>query len=136
MELRKMRTFIQNKMWRDKAIDMMEQQHGSKIHYRVLDAAEYDEQLRLKMLEEVHEVIAARSKKELTGEIADILEIIDALCIAHDITKDEISSEKIAKYNQRGGFTSRKFVTKAEHPEGSFGEKYCLADPLKYPEVT
>jgi hypothetical protein len=39
------------------------------------------------------------------------------------------------KFLKRGGFAERKYVTTAEHPEGSFGEKYCRANPEKYPEI-
>lgn len=45
-----MRIFKQNKLWRDKAVDMMEQNHGSKIHWRCLDDAEFDQQIRIKLL--------------------------------------------------------------------------------------
>lgn len=39
------------------------------------------------------------------------------------------------KKESRGGFEGRKFVKIAEHPIGGLGEKYCLADPEKYPEI-
>jgi hypothetical protein len=48
----------------------------------------------------------------------------------HDII--DVQGQKCQK---RGGFRERKFVTVAEHMENSFGEKYCLADPGKYPEI-
>ena len=38
------------------------------------------------------------------------------------------------KQQDKGGFQGRKYVTIAEHLPGSPGEKYCLADPDKYPE--
>lgn len=41
-----------------------------------------------------------------------------------------------AKHQERGGFEGRNFVTIAEHPTGSYCEKYCLNDPEKYPEIT
>lgn len=40
-----------------------------------------------------------------------------------------------AANEKRGSFQERKFVTIAEHKLGSFGEKYCLSDLEKYPEV-
>jgi hypothetical protein len=39
------------------------------------------------------------------------------------------------KASRERGIQGRKFVTVAEHPSGSFGEKYCLNDPEKYPEI-
>ncbi|MGE0206687.1 MAG: hypothetical protein AB7R69_02445 [Candidatus Babeliales bacterium] len=129
-----MRKFIQNKLWRDKAPALMEQM-GSIIHCTLLDDKEYDKQLREKLIEEIQEVVAAKNQKELTEELADIFEVIDALCALHGINKSEILKAQEEKKQKRGGFYERKFVTIAEHPEGSFGERYCLAQPEKYPVV-
>lgn len=130
----KMRTFLQNKLWRDKAIELMEQ-HGSKMHWHTLNDTEFDEQLRIKLVEETQEVIQAQSKENLLAELADVLEVIDTLCDLHEINKDEVITAQNKKRASRGGFTGRTFITVAEHPENSFGEQYCLADPTKYPEV-
>lgn len=75
------------------------------------------------------------SKDELIAELADVFEVIDSLCKLNKISKEEIVAIQKAKSEKRGGFEGRKYVTVAEHPEGSFGEKYCLAAPLKYPEI-
>ncbi len=130
-----MRIFLQNKLWRDKAVDLMEQNHGSKINWRMLNDQEFDKEIRIKLLEETQEVIVSVTRKELIGEIADLHEVLDALTGLHAITQDEIIAEKLRKYNDRGGFEGRRFVDTAEHPVGSFGEKYCLAAPEKYPEI-
>ena len=130
-----MRTFLQNKLWRDNAIDMMEQNHGSKINWRTLNDQEFNEQIRIKLLEETEEVIATQSRNTLIAELADLYEVIDSLIAVNNITKEEIIIEQEKKRNARGGFAGRKFVETAQHPIGSFGEHYCLADPQKYPEI-
>ena len=130
-----MRKFKQNKLWRDNAVEMMEQNHGSKIHWRQLNDTEFDEQIRIKLLEEAHEVATAKDRKELIGELADLYEVIDSIAGLHTISKEEIIDTQTKKRQERGGFSGRKFVDIAEHPAGSFGEKYCLADPEKYPEI-
>lgn len=84
---------------------------GSVSHWRRLDDAEYDKQLRIKLLEEADEVRVAKNREELMSEIGK------------------------KKRNERGGFVERKFVDKIEHPEGSFLANYCLAEPNKYPEI-
>lgn len=129
-----MRKFVQNKLWRDKAITKLEE-IGSKIHWTKLDDHEYDKQLRLKLLEETDEVVQAKTTKDLSNEIADVLEVVSALCSLHDLKLEEILKIKETKREERGGFDGRKFVTIAEHPVGGFGEKYCLADPEKYKEI-
>lgn len=132
----KMRKFLQNKLWRDKAVDMMEQQHGSIIHWKYLDDDAFKKELNIKLIEEAQEVVVATSHESLIGELADVFEIIDALCKAHNITHAQIISAQQTKREKRGGFDGRKYVTIAEHPDGSFGVEYCLADPEKYPETT
>jgi predicted house-cleaning noncanonical NTP pyrophosphatase (MazG superfamily) len=131
----KMRMFLQNKMWRDKGIELMENM-GSRITWRYLNDIEYDQQLRIKLLEEAEEVQSAISRDEIIAELADVLEVIDALSTLHNIKPDEISFIQTKKSNERGGFFAKKFIEAAEHPEGSFGEQYCLANPEKYPEIT
>lgn len=130
-----MRKFLQNKLWRDKAIDLLEQNHGSRIHWRYLDDHEFDKQIRLKLLEEAQEAARALSHKELVDELADLFEVIDALCNFKKISVEEVYTVQTEKRIERGGFFRRKFVEIAEHPANSFGEKYCLASPEKYPEI-
>lgn len=129
-----MRKFIQNKLWRDKLTDKMIAM-GSVLHIKQLSDSEYDEQLRVKLLEEANEVQVAKTKEELIDELADVLEVIDSLSHLHGVSRATIEAAQIKKRSERGGFYGRKFVTIAEHSQDSFGEKYCLAQPDKYPEV-
>ncbi len=130
----KFRKFRQNKLWRDKAVDMTEA-NGSKVHWNRLNDTEFLEQLKIKFMEEAQEVCDAKNKEALIEELADILEVIDSLCRVQGFTLQDILNAKSKKYQKRGGFDGRRFVTFAEHEVGSFGEKYCLADPEKYPEI-
>lgn len=130
----KMRKFLQNKLWRDKAPHMMEAR-GSIIHIKKLNHVEFDHELRAKLLEEATEVQTAQSKEELIGELADVYEVIDTLCALHAISKEEIQTIQTKKHAERGGFIERQYITIAEHPEGSDGVEYCLAQPEKYPEI-
>ncbi len=130
----KMRKFLQNKLWRDKMPQKLEAT-GSIIHIKKLTDAEFNKELRIKLLEEADEVQAAQSKEELIGELADIYEVIDTICALHGINKEAIQTIQTQKRNERGGFIERKYVTIAEHPEGSYGVEYCLAQAEKYPEI-
>jgi predicted house-cleaning noncanonical NTP pyrophosphatase (MazG superfamily) len=130
----KMRVFKQEKLWRDKMIAKAESQ-GSVLHWRRLNDADYDKQLRLKLLEEADEVRVAQSRDELMGELADIYEVFSSLCILHNFSKEEIIAIQEKKRAERGGFDERKFVDTAEHPDGSYLAEYCLAEPEKYPEI-
>lgn len=129
-----MRKFVQNKLWRDKAPSLMEDT-GSVIHIKTLTDEEYNDCLKDKLEEEAAEVKNASTKKELLEEIADVLEVIDAICKFHNISSQVLEECKQKKYLERGGFYNRKFVTFAEHGPNTFGEKYCLDQPEKYPEI-
>lgn len=130
----KMRKFLQQKLWRDKLIEIAEN-NGSIMHYTILDDTEYDTQLRSKLQEESHEVQQAATQSELIEEIADVLEVLDALCVLHKLDLATIKKAQENKRTERGGFYSRKFVTIAEHEDGSYGTLYCLKQPQKYPEI-
>lgn len=130
----KFRKFKQDKLWRDGAVERLVTM-GSKIHWRRLSDIEFAEQLKKKFLEEAQEVYNAQTKEALLEELADIVEVISSLCDVHSVTLQDIIAVQQKKKQERGGFEGRKFVTVAEHPIGSFGEKYCLADPTRYPEI-
>jgi predicted house-cleaning noncanonical NTP pyrophosphatase (MazG superfamily) len=129
-----MHKFLQNKLWRDKAPDML-RAAGSIVHVTLLDDAAYEEQLKIKLTEEIAEVCGAQSREQLIEELADAYEVIDALCGLRKISFDEIRSMQTKKRDERGGFYGRTFVTIAEHAAGSFGERYCRAQQDKYPEI-
>lgn len=129
-----MRKFLQNKLWRDK-MPHIKRAAGSIVHYKHLDEVQYDYQLRMKLIEEVKEIEVASSKVELIEELADVFEVIHALCALHTISLEDIHLMQTKKHDEKGGFDNRIFVTSAEHPTGSDGELYCLAQPNKYPEI-
>lgn len=130
----KYRSFKQDKLWRDKAVDIMEEM-GSLITWKRLDDQEFIEQLKVKLVEETQEVVNTKTKDHLSEELADVLEVIISFCEVHNLSLEDIVKIQHEKQAKRGGFSGRKFVTIASHLEGSFGEKYCLADPEKYPEI-
>lgn len=122
----KRRIFQQNKLWRDGAVEMMEK-HGSIVHWTRLSDDDYEKQLRLKILEEAQEVNGAITKSDLCNELGDILEIIDCLCAVNSLTLEEVQSVRKKKQMERGSFIDRKYVSTAEHIDGSPGALYCLA---------
>jgi predicted house-cleaning noncanonical NTP pyrophosphatase (MazG superfamily) len=128
------RAFVQNKLWRDRAIELMEKQ-GSVIHWKRLEDGPFDEALRSKLVEEAQEVVNARSTEELCEELADLMELVSSLCQVHDISQERIQQARQKKCAERGGYEERKYVTIAEHLDDSFGTRYCLAAPDKYPEL-
>jgi len=76
---------------------------------RVLDQADYQAALRTKLLEEAHEAQAAPDG-QLASELADVLEVLQALAAAHDMSWEDVVSEAGRKRAERGGFANRIFL--------------------------
>jgi predicted house-cleaning noncanonical NTP pyrophosphatase (MazG superfamily) len=129
-----LRAFKQNKLFRDKISNILEPL-GSKLYWIELSDQEFQKQLSLKLIEEAHEVQHAKTKENMLEELADVLEVIDALRKSHGFTTKELNDCKLKKRKEKGGFDGKRFITVAEHPIGSLAEKYCLANPDKYPEI-
>ena len=129
-----MRRFKQDKLWRSSLVDRMKNQ-GSIVHTKELSSREFDDELRKKLVEEVQEVCLAETTPQIMEEIADVYEVIDQLTQHHKINVEQIKRIQTEKREDRGSFTPDSFVAYTDHPKGSFGEKYCLSDPKKYPEI-
>ena len=128
----KRRKFVHNKLWRDNAIEQLEERHGDIIHCIILDDQEYNNQLGLKLMEEAEEVHTAKTEAELASEVGDVLEVLDCIIALHDLSKEDIEQARNKKRNDRGSYLERKFVTTTESIPGSFLDEYCSKDPDKY----
>ncbi len=82
---------------------------GGQPVTRVLDDAGYEAALRAKLLEEAHEAQAAPDE-QLVSELADVLEVLQALAAAHHMSWEDIVSEADRKRAERGGFDGRIFL--------------------------
>src|SRR3990170_1169260 len=88
---------MQNKkLIRDKIPEILEGK-GVKYVTHTAHDGEYWEMLKEKLTEEVKEFIEFQSEEEL----ADILEVIDAICEFRRINRDELESLKIDKRKKR-----------------------------------
>src|SRR5687768_5111852 len=76
---------------------------GGDPRVRVADSAQYWLSLRDKLREEVEEFLEGES----TEELADILEVIDAICDHRQINRNELDKLKLTKRIERGGFAGR-----------------------------
>ncbi|MFR7591548.1 MAG: phosphoribosyl-ATP pyrophosphohydrolase [Longibaculum sp.] len=98
-----------NKLVRDKIPQLIEQQ-GEKAHIQILDEKEYTKELLKKLNEEVNEYLESQDVEEL----ADILEVIYAICESKTITRDELEKRRLEKFHKRGGFSQRIFLINKE----------------------
>jgi predicted house-cleaning noncanonical NTP pyrophosphatase (MazG superfamily) len=76
---------------------------GEIVHVASLGKEETLAALRIKLVEEAFEVRDA-SREELVGELADVLEVIDALTTAAGLKPAEVNRIRLQKAAKRGGF--------------------------------
>jgi len=91
-----------NKLIRDKIPEIIIAD-GAKAITHIADAAEYKEKLKDKLLEETNEFI----ESEDISEIADIYEVIEALCKLYGFDKEVVAKIKQDKQDKRGGFSKK-----------------------------
>ena len=76
---------------------------GESCTTHIADEAEYEAKLFEKLREEAEELVRDKS----VGEIADVLEVIDAIAAFKGFSKKEIGTIKQKKFEERGGFSGR-----------------------------
>ena len=123
--------FILNTLVRDKLITHYEHQG---VDYEVLDDKKYVEQLKIKLIEEAHEVNTATGKN-LLEEIADVLEIVHTLVKATGSSLEYIEEIRNKKLEIKGGFEKRLYITTLKLDENHPHVAYYRAQPDKYPEI-
>lgn len=91
-----------NKLVRDAIPDIIKDK-GRDCLFHIADDKEYEEKLFEKLGEEVAEVQKDRNAEE----VADLLEVIDAVIRYKNFDRAEIEQIKKEKLEKRGGFAKR-----------------------------
>ncbi len=91
-----------NKLVRDKIPEIIKKK-GEECKIHIADGKEYLRKLKEKLLEGIKEF----DENETIEEIADILEIIDAMCSFKRFNRKKIEMVKKKKTKERGGFKKR-----------------------------
>lgn len=112
---RSMKTYY--KLIRDKIPEII-QADGKTCITRILSDEEYVDALEKKLNEEVAEYQTDKNLEEL----ADILEVLQAICIARGYTLEELETVRAKKSKERGGFEKKIFLERVENIAD--GEKY------------
>jgi len=91
-----------NKLVRDKIPKKLDDKNVKyKIH--TADEKEYEEKLREKLQEEVSEFMQDSNVEEL----ADILEVVYALCDLYNIDKENLEKTRQSKAEEKGTFQNK-----------------------------
>ena len=91
-----------NKLVRDRIPEIIRKKGDAAITH-IADEAEYWQKLKEKLLEEVQEF----QKDSNVEELADILEIIDAIIDFKKFDREEVQRVKLKKAEERGVFKER-----------------------------
>lgn len=105
---------IYNKLVRDRIPEIIEAE-GKKATVRVLEGGEYKQALLEKLVEEAREAVAANSDpKELSKEIGDVLEVIDAVVAEFGLDRGQVEELRRKRREDRGGFEKKLLLESAE----------------------
>lgn len=117
---------VYNKLVRDKMIDIYKHDVENKISaegysIRYMEREETLERLKDKLLEESQEVFEAYGKEDTTPlkeEIADVIEVIDAILYHNGISLEEVLKIRDAKKEKKGGFETGLFLESIDYVDG------------------
>lgn len=98
-----------NKLVRDKITEVIEKD-GHKAKFKTLSEKAYITALDKKLFEEVQEYQVDKSIEEM----ADVLEVLYAICDARGFTIDELEAKRQEKNIDRGSFEKRLFLEYVE----------------------
>lgn len=93
---------MQPKLVRDKIPAVIEAA-GRSCASHIADGGEYWQKLREKLNEEVAEFLEAENIEEL----ADVLEVIEAICAYKQFDRETVEELRLKKKEERGGFEGR-----------------------------
>ena len=96
---------VYNKLVRDKIPEIIKAD-GKECKTRILSKDEYIAALETKLNEEVAEYQEYKNLEEM----ADVLEVLQAICLARGYSLDELEAMRIKKAKERGGFKDKIFL--------------------------
>ena len=98
-----------NKLVRDNIIELIKRD-GHTPTFRELKQDEYLKELLVKLVEEASEVADATDDAERIVELADVLEVIDAIKIAYSIDSGDLTRAQNRKRTERGGYSKKIYL--------------------------
>lgn len=102
---------IYNKLVRDNIPQIIEEDNGKPIT-RILNDEDYKKELEKKLFEEYHEVLETTTSTDRIEELADMLEIMQALAKLENKKLTDIIEVAKVKRLKRGGFDNKIFLEK------------------------
>ncbi|PWK13476.1 nucleoside triphosphate pyrophosphohydrolase [Tumebacillus permanentifrigoris] len=100
-----------NKLVRDLIPEIIKKS-GRVAVWRTLDESEYQQELQVKLAEEVQEYLEVKNVEEL----ADVLEVLFALARLNGVGEQQLMEVRKLKLEERGGFEGRVFLQDVQKP--------------------
>ncbi len=126
--------FSFNKIVRDKAVAELESE-GIKVSYEKMPKESLVSHLKNKLLEEAKEVFDSQSNDELAAEVADVYDVLEAICKESGIDLSEVQENRTKKHSKRGGFSAGIFIHHVEVSSDSESIECFKNSPEKYPII-
>lgn len=98
-----------SKLVRDRIPEII-RRDGIEPKIRTLENSEYKDELFKKIFEEIEEFKNAKKMKEKIEEMADILEVLNAICRINGIFINDVIAIGKNKRNLKGGFDKKIFL--------------------------
>ena len=95
-----------DKLIRDRIPEIMDRD-GVRYEVDELESDAYREALAAKVVEEAEELRAASAREDVVKELADVLEVLEAVMRVEGIDMGEVRSVQAARREARGGFERR-----------------------------
>ncbi|REJ07743.1 nucleoside triphosphate pyrophosphohydrolase [Halobacillus trueperi] len=104
---------VYNKLVRDLIPKIIEDQ-GKSLKTQILSDEAYRKELRTKLKEEMNEYLEADNDKDAVEELADVLELMNALAKQHGSSITEVEEVRKQKAEKRGAFEEKVFLVHVE----------------------
>lgn len=104
---------IYNKLVRDRIPEII-QDTGKDLKSEVLSHDRYIVELKKKLNEEIEEYQAATTNEDALEELADVLELMNALARVHGSMIEDVDKIREEKAAKRGGFDEKIFLIEVE----------------------
>ena len=129
------RKFKFDKLIRDKLPTILHSE-GIEISTRILENdADYLKSLKDKLMEEAQEAIDATTEYHMQEELADVLEVIRALCLAYGFSYEKVEAIRQQKREAKGSYEKRIHAEFIEIGAENPMVDHYLANPEGYPEI-
>ena len=108
-----------NKLVRDKIPEEINNMEGRNATFRIMEDEEYSKELNRKLLEGCHEFIEENDSEEL----ADVMEVIEAIVELKDIQWDKVRKIQEEKRNKKGAFNEKIYLEYVEENKRNLREE-------------